>query len=214
MNIKQAEQLSGVSRQNIRFYEREGLVTPDRNSDNDYREYAMSHIETLKTIRALRMLDMPLESIRQLLRGDTTLGTAAARQEEALKAQAQQLQAAIRVCRELRNVQGLETLDVDALLSQMENPREAQGFCAKWLEDYRKVVQAEHEKAFTFIPEEAVTTAREFTAALFAYANAHNLELVVTREGMYPEFTIGGIEYTAERFYTSVRGIPVATIRC
>lgn len=31
---------------------------------------------------------------------------------------------------------------------------------------------------------------------------------------MYPEFTIDGIEYTAERVYNAVRGIPVATIRC
>ncbi len=31
---------------------------------------------------------------------------------------------------------------------------------------------------------------------------------------MYPEFTINGIEYKAERFYSAVHGIPVATIRC
>ena len=31
---------------------------------------------------------------------------------------------------------------------------------------------------------------------------------------MYPEFTIDGIEYTAERVYNAVRGIPVSTIRC
>lgn len=48
MNIKQAESLSGISQQNIRFYEREGLLTQDRNPENDYREYDMGHIETLK----------------------------------------------------------------------------------------------------------------------------------------------------------------------
>ena len=31
---------------------------------------------------------------------------------------------------------------------------------------------------------------------------------------MYPEFTIDDIEYTAERYYSSTKGIPVATISC
>ena len=44
MNIKQAEELSGVSRQNIRFYEREGLLYPDRNPENGYREYGEEHM--------------------------------------------------------------------------------------------------------------------------------------------------------------------------
>ena len=46
MNIKKAEELSGVSRQNIRFYEREGLLHPERNAENDYREYREEHIHT------------------------------------------------------------------------------------------------------------------------------------------------------------------------
>ena len=54
MNIKQAEELTGVSRQNIRFYEREGLLLPERNPENGYREYTEEHIEILKKIRLLR----------------------------------------------------------------------------------------------------------------------------------------------------------------
>ena len=214
MNIKQAETLSGVSRQNIRFYEREGLITPDRNPENDYREYHEGHIETLKQIRALRMVDMPLDSIRQLLRGSCTMQEAASSQEKALAAKAEELQIAIRFCRELSSVERLEELDVDTLLSRMEQPENKKELFAQWLEDYRKVSLAEHEKVFTFIPQDAVTTAREFTAALFAYADENKLDLVVTREGMYPEFTINGIEYTAQRLYTHVHGIPVASIRC
>ena len=214
MNIKQAETLSGVSRQNIRFYEREGLITPDRNPENDYREYHEGHIETLKQIRALRMVDMPLDSIRQLLRGSCTMQEAASSQEKALAAKAEELQIAIRFCRELSSVERLEELDVDTLLSRMEQPENKKELFAQWLEDYRKVSLAEHEKVFTFIPQDAVTTAREFTAALFAYADENKLDLVVTREGMYPEFTINGIEYTAQRLYTHVGGIPIASIRC
>ena len=64
MNINQAQQLSGVSSDNIRFYEKQGLLCPRRNRANDYREYSEDDIRTLKFIRILRMLDMPLPQIR------------------------------------------------------------------------------------------------------------------------------------------------------
>ena len=214
MNIKQAEQLSGVSRQNIRFYEREGLLTPKRNPENDYREYGPEHIRILKCIRLMRMLDMPLDQIRSVLEGKTALCTAAAAQQTQLKEQMAQLSAAIQFCAELETIASLEELDTDAMLRRMEEPEQSEGFSRKWLEDYRKVVSAESQKVFTFIPEGPVTNAREFTDALVEYANREKVNLVITWESMYPEFTIDGVEYSAERLYSSVRGIPVASIRC
>ncbi len=47
MNIKQVEKLTGISSQNIRFYESQGLLTPER-ADNGYREYHQDNIEVLK----------------------------------------------------------------------------------------------------------------------------------------------------------------------
>ncbi len=47
MNIKDAEARSGVSKQNIRFYERQGLLAPARDPGNDYREYNEEDIRTL-----------------------------------------------------------------------------------------------------------------------------------------------------------------------
>lgn len=214
MNIKQAEELSGVSRQNIRFYEREGLLSPDRNPENDYREYAQEHIDTLKQIRALRMLDMPLEQIREILRGRTCLSDAAQQQQLALERQMEKLSAAMAFCEELRDVESLTQWDVEEMLDRMERPESKPTLSRSWLDDYKKVVLAESMKRFTFIPNDAVTNPSEFTNVLFSYASEHDLDLVITREGMYPEFTIDGIEYTAERYYTHVRGIPVATISC
>ena len=214
MNIKTAEELSGVSRQNIRFYEREGLLHPERNAENDYREYGETHIHTLKQIRAMRMLDMPLDTIKLVLEGKLSPRDAAIQQREKLKAQQEQLAAAIRFCEEWSAVSDLDAVDVDAMLDRMEQPENAQGLFQKWREDYRKVVLSEKQKVFTFIPDEGVTNPQEFTAALDALANKHNLDLVITKESMYPEFTIDGIEYTAERFYTSVQRVPVAVVRC
>ena len=39
MKINEVEQLVGITKRNIRFYEKEGLLSPSRNSDNGYREY-------------------------------------------------------------------------------------------------------------------------------------------------------------------------------
>lgn len=214
MNIKAAEELSGVSRQNIRFYEREGLLNPDRNPENDYREYQQEHIETLKMIRVMRMLDMPLDQIKLVLEGSISPAKAAKEQRQKLKAQQEQLSAAIRFCEEWSAFQTMEAVNVDEMISRMESSENVHGLFQKWVEDYRKVVLAEEKKLFTFIPDQAVTDPREFTEALFAYAEKNSLNLVITKESMYPEFTIDGIEYTAERVYNAVRGIPVSTIRC
>ena len=214
MNIKDAEQLSGVSRQNIRFYEREGLLVSDRNPVNDYREYNDSHIVTLKQIRILRMLDMPIEQIKAIQSGNIPLKDAVQIQKQKLETQVENLTAAMHYCDSLAARESLADLDVDEFLCRMQTEESQQPLFRKWLEDYRKVILSEQEKVFTFVPDEAVTSSREFTNALLAYADKQNLDLTVTREGMYPEFTIDGVEYTAERFYTSVSRVPVATIRC
>ncbi len=213
MNIKEAEVLSGVSRQNIRFYEREGLITPDRNPGNDYREYSQEDIVVLKRIRLLRMLDMPLGEIRQVLSGEQSLSQAVFTQKERLCRQRDDLAAAIRVCDTLV-FQRIDYLDEDQLLSFMEIEETPQGFFSGWVEDYYKLSRYYAEKEFSFIPDEAVTTPAEFTLALCRYGREHELNLVVTKEGMYPEFTIGGIEYTAERHYSAVMRVPVAVVRC
>jgi len=214
MNIKKAEERSGVSRQNIRFYEREGLLHPDRNAENDYREYHEEHIHTLKQIRAMRMLDMPLDQIRLVLEGKLSPAEAAAEQRKKLKERQAQLNTAIQFCDEWSAIRHLEDIDMDAVLSRMEQPENTQGLFQKWQEDYRKVVLSEKQKVFTFIPDDAVTNPQEFTAALIRHAKKHDLDIAITRESMYPEFTINGIEYTAERIYTSVSRVPVAIIRC
>lgn len=214
MNIKDAQALSGVSAENIRFYEKQGLLSPARNRQNAYREYSSADIAVLKRIRALRMLDMPLPQVKAVLEGKEPLGDAAARQRERLEEKSRDLEAAIALCREVSGAASLEALDIDALLARMDDPARSGSFFQRWRDDYRRVALAEHEKRFTFLPDEAVTTPQEFTAALLAYADGQGKDIVITKESMYPEFTLDGIEYTATRNYTAVRGCPVASIAC
>ena len=214
MNIKQAAEASGVSSRNIRYYEQEGLLCPTRNPENDYRIYTDQDVRTLKLIRALRMLDMPLEDIRAVLRGSLSLASAAGRQAERLQKRTRELEAAIHFCADLqqRN-ENASTMDVDACLMQMQS-EPATGWFTAWVNDYRAMARTEHRRSFTFTPDTPVTTPAEFTDALFAYAREQHLDLVVTRESMNPRFTIDGVEYRAARAYYPVRGIPTARIRC
>ena len=60
MKINEVEALVGISKKSIRFYEEEGLLTPKRNSENGYRNYCGEDVETLRKIKALRKLGLPL----------------------------------------------------------------------------------------------------------------------------------------------------------
>ena len=214
MNIKQAEALSGVSRQNIRFYEREGLLSPKRNPENDYREYEDGDIRALKKIRALRTLDMPLEQVKAVLNGTVSLQDAAADQQKRLETEMERLSSAAEFCRELTRVGEAPQWNVDEMLLRMQSPEAHAGLSQSWKTDYYAMVRAEHKRVFTFVPEEGITNPREFTAALYAFAKENQQELVITKESMYPEFSLDGIEYTAARHYTTASRVPVAVVRC
>ena len=215
MNIKEAENLSGISGQNIRYYEKQGLISTKRNRINSYREYGEEDIRILKTIRMLRMLDMPIEQIRLILKGDLSMGDALDMQKVRLEVQAKKLQSAISFCEQMgKEKRTLKELDIDSCLEQMEKNTARDGYFTRWVEDYRKIAREEAQRVFTFIPDDAVTNPREFTNALLAYAKEKNLNLVITKEGMYPEFEIDGVEYRAERNYGRAYRVPVAVIHC
>ena len=200
MNIKQASEQSGVSAPNIRFYEKEGLLTPARRQGNDYRDYTAGDVRTLKLIRMLRMLDVPLPTIKAVLRGEQPLQQALQNQQTVLEQQVAHLAAAMQFCADLARQQPqAETLDVDACLTRMEHPATQQGFFTGWLQDYRTLAQVQHQRHFSFIPEGSINTPQEFTAALQTYAKANGMQLSLTKEGMYPEFSLDGILYKAYR---------------
>lgn len=72
MTIKEIENLTGMTRANIRFYETEGLIHPSRNA-NGYRDYTEEDMASLQRIRLLRTLHISLEDIRALTHGEKEL---------------------------------------------------------------------------------------------------------------------------------------------
>lgn len=121
MKINEVEALVGITKKNIRFYEAEGLLTPRRNSENGYREYGDAEVETLRRIKLLRKLGMPLEEIRQMQGGVHTVGDGMRRHLVTLERDRANLEEAARLCAELADCrERLDALDAQSLLGRME----------------------------------------------------------------------------------------------
>ena len=121
MKINEVEQLVGITKGNIRFYEKEGLLTPGRNHENGYRDYSDADVVWLKKIKLLRMLDVPIEEILRLKAGTLTLEDAMGRHMIQLERKQSNLTAAQGVCAQIRDSRcQLDGLDADEVLASME----------------------------------------------------------------------------------------------
>lgn len=68
MTIGRLAKATGTQVETIRFYEREGLMPEGARTDANYRLYIDEHVHRLFFIRQCRLLNVPLDEIRTLLR--------------------------------------------------------------------------------------------------------------------------------------------------
>ena len=99
---------TGLSRSNIRFYEKEKLIEPSRNESNGYRDYSENDVENIKKIAYLRTLGISIEDIRSIISEKVTLQEMLKKQKEVLKNQITDLNKAKLMCEKM--------LDEDCLL--------------------------------------------------------------------------------------------------
>lgn len=85
MTIQEVEKLAGMTRANIRFYEKEGLITPERNEANNYRAYSDRDVEALRKIKHLRILGISVKDIKRIIENELELPEAAEYRLEELK---------------------------------------------------------------------------------------------------------------------------------
>lgn len=122
MRINEVEQTIGITKKNIRFYEQEGLLNPSRNLSNGYRDYSEEDLETLRRIKLLRKLDIPLEEIRRLQAGNLTLDDCLRRHLIVLDRRQENLAANVKFCHRLLSENtGLDGLRMQELLTEMEH---------------------------------------------------------------------------------------------
>ena len=127
MTIKEIEILSGMERGNIRFYEREGLITPNRMS-NGYRDYSKVELQILLRIKLLRSLHISLDEIKALKDGTKNLLNTLSKQIEELEKEKQGVSYAQDVCRIMQEDRVTFTdLDAKKYLDGIKNKTRATG---------------------------------------------------------------------------------------
>ena len=100
MRIKQVEDLLGIDRETIRFYIREGLLSP-KQSSNRYREYTDEDVRQLKRILIMRDLEMSVADIRGVLAGETDFVSELKNSSDLLSEKQAAVTDSIRICNEL-----------------------------------------------------------------------------------------------------------------
>lgn len=101
MKINELEKLLNISRANIRFYEKEGLLNPERK-DNGYREYDENEIAILKKIIIYRKLGISIPNIKDIFNGTLALSEAIDDSMSSISSELTELVVSAKLCKELQ----------------------------------------------------------------------------------------------------------------
>lgn len=123
MTIKDVEERTGLSRSNIRFYEKEKLIEPSRNENNGYRDYSENDVENIKKIAYLRTLGISIEDIRSIISEKVTLQEMLEKQKEVLKNQITDLNKAKLMCEKMPDGESIsyEKLQVEQYVTDLHD---------------------------------------------------------------------------------------------
>lgn len=120
MTIKEVEQCLSVPRATVRFYEKEGLLSPVRG-ENGYREYSEEDVVLLKKIIIFRKLGFAVADIEDVLDGAKPMSEVLESNLENLTRQMQELQGAMTLCRKMQeNGERIETFDAEKYWNAVE----------------------------------------------------------------------------------------------
>ena len=99
MKIGEVSETLGISVSNIRFYEKKGLIGPDRDKESKYRNYSEEDISELKQIIVLRKMGVTIEAITEILKSNVNLSDAINIQLEALNEEEKRIKASKDLCK-------------------------------------------------------------------------------------------------------------------
>ena len=123
MTIKEVEKRTGLTRSNIRFYEKEKLLEPSRNEKNGYREYSEKDVETITKIAYLRTLEISIEDIRSIMSEKVSLTEALEKQNRMLQEQIENLSNAKVMCERMLEAGNIsfDELQVEKYVVDLQN---------------------------------------------------------------------------------------------
>ena len=169
MKIKEVENLLSVSRSNIRFYEKEGLLNPERKANN-YREYSEEDIAVLKKILVLRKLGFSVEEISLMQKGELSLAEASYENISRLEKEIASLQGALKITKSLSTENtSFETLDQERLWNDIvQSENTGQGF-VDICKDYLFFEQHMFDTMWKYVFFHNLEKSRKKYGALVAY---------------------------------------------
>ena len=115
MKIKEVEARVGMTRANIRYYEKEGLLRTTVRNENNYREYTEEDIEQLQKIKILRLLGISPADIKLLNADAISMEEIMKKRVEELEREAKQIQDIHRICETIIDKQ----IDVHSLTEEI-----------------------------------------------------------------------------------------------
>jgi MerR family mercuric resistance operon transcriptional regulator len=85
VTIGKLAQSAGVATSTVRFYERAGLLVPERRSTGNYRDYTARSVERLRFIRSAQAVGLRVRDIAELLDVTSSQDSPCAAVEELLQ---------------------------------------------------------------------------------------------------------------------------------
>lgn len=120
MLINEVENIVGISKKSIRYYEEEGLLIPKRNDENYYRIYNNEDIRKLKVIKFLRELGVPIREIKLLNNQEITLQECLQERINKIEKEEEKYQKIKNMCLDLSKTnETFTSVDITKYLNQM-----------------------------------------------------------------------------------------------
>ncbi|MDD4199753.1 MAG: MerR family transcriptional regulator [Eubacteriales bacterium] len=69
LTVGEVAKVLGISSENIRYYIREGLISPEKNDDNNYREYSSEDVLLISDIMFYRDMGISIHNIKRIFKG-------------------------------------------------------------------------------------------------------------------------------------------------
>lgn len=126
MTIKEVEKKLNITRANIRYYEKEGLLEPKRN-ENEYRNFSNHDIKRLEQILLFRKCNVSIEDIRLIFNGSKKIDDVFKNQITKIENEMKQLEGAKIMCKKLAQEKStIDKIDTEKYINIM-NKEENKG---------------------------------------------------------------------------------------
>ncbi|MBU3104993.1 MerR family transcriptional regulator [Clostridium gasigenes] len=198
MKIGEVELITGITKRNIRFYEKVELLNPNRNEDNQYRDYLEEDVKILKEIKLLRKLGISIEDISLIQKGSLTLETCMSKYVTDMSSKIKKMEQAIEICEEIKQQEkSLTELNTDEYLEKIENLESRGVTFTSIANDFITKVKGyiPEKHVMWFEPNKPITKPREFTDELIEYCLKEKKELTMYKENMMPIVMIDDVKY-------------------